>query len=77
MLMTQSFVVSSQKMKFLVFLNERQQINIQKCNSLGWFCFLRLILIYPRKQLEHTNDYGPSSAFASEKAIYYDGFCKL
>lgn len=56
--MTQYFPVSSQKMKCLVFLNEGQQAGILKCNFLQWFCFLRPILINPRKQLEHTYYYG-------------------
>lgn len=53
-LMPQSFIVSSQNMKFLVCLNERQQVSIQKCNLLGWFCCLKPILINPRKHLEDT-----------------------
>lgn len=57
--MTQNFIVSSQNMKFLVFLNERQQVSLWKCNFPGWFGFQRPILINPRKQLEHINYYRP------------------
>lgn len=67
-LLTQSFVVSGQKMKSPVFFTERQQISIQKCNFLGWFCFLKPILSNRRKQLEHIHYYGPWSALPSGRA---------
>lgn len=47
----QVFVVSSHKMEILLFLSERQQGSIQKCNLLGWFCFLGPILFTPANSL--------------------------
>ena len=70
-LRTQSSVVSGQKMKSPVCSNARQQVSIQKCNFRGWFCFLKLILINRRKQLEHIHYYGPWSALASGRVIHW------